>query len=68
VPRELLGKRDAAEIFHELLEHRWYLSERAGREVPLEQAVADYVDSYLRDLPDERIVLPEGDAYGIGYG
>jgi hypothetical protein len=68
VPRELLGKRDAAEIFHELLEHRWYLSERAGRELPLEQAIADYVDSHLRALPDEKVVLPEGDAYGIGYG
>ncbi len=67
VPRELLGKRDAAEIFHELLEHRWYLSERAGREVPLEDAVADYVDTVLRSLPDEKVVLA-GDDYGIGYG
>jgi hypothetical protein len=68
VPPELLGKRDAAEIFHELLEHRWYLSERAGREVPLEEAVADYVDSVLRRLPDEKVVLPDTDKYGIGYG
>jgi Domain of unknown function (DUF4032)/Lipopolysaccharide kinase (Kdo/WaaP) family len=57
VPRELRGKRDPAQLYHELLEHRWYLSERAGREVPLSQAVADYVETVLRRLPDERAVL-----------
>ena len=31
VPRELRGKLEPAEIFHEVLEHRWFLSERAGR-------------------------------------
>jgi Domain of unknown function (DUF4032)/Lipopolysaccharide kinase (Kdo/WaaP) family len=69
VPAELRGKRDAAQLYHELLEHRWYLSERAGREVPLGDAVADYVENVLRDLPDERTVLDaEGDGYGLGYG
>jgi hypothetical protein len=57
VPRELRGKRDPAQLYHELLEHRWYLSERAGREVPLKEAVTDYVESVLRRLPDERTVL-----------
>ena len=33
VPAELYGKREAAEIFHEILEHRWYLAAggRRGR-------------------------------------
>ena len=35
IPQELWGKREAAELYHELLEHRWYLSERAGRDVGL---------------------------------
>jgi hypothetical protein len=59
VPRELYGKRDAPQLYHELLEHRWYLSERAGREVSLQEAVADYVESVLRRLPDERTVLTD---------
>ena len=29
------GKLEPAEIFHEILEHRWYLSERAGSEVSI---------------------------------
>jgi len=69
VPPELRDRRDAAQLFHELLEHRWYLSERAGREVPLDQAVADYIDAVLRSLPDERrLIGAEDDAYGVGYG
>jgi Domain of unknown function (DUF4032)/Lipopolysaccharide kinase (Kdo/WaaP) family len=57
IPRELLGKRAAAEIFHELLEHRWFLSERAGRDVGLEKATQDYVERILRTAPDEKLPL-----------
>ncbi|WP_324251281.1 DUF4032 domain-containing protein, partial [Nocardioides sp. Leaf374] len=28
-PREARGKLEPAEVFHEILEHRWYLSEQA---------------------------------------
>nr|WP_240894931.1 DUF4032 domain-containing protein [Kineococcus siccus] len=57
VPRELRGKMEAAELFHEVLEHRWYLSERAGRDVGIEEAVDSYVVGVLPDKPDERAVL-----------
>ena len=57
VPPELRGKRAAAELYHELLEHRWFLSERAGRDVGLAPATADYVDQILRRAPDERLPL-----------
>ncbi|MFI9776200.1 DUF4032 domain-containing protein [Streptomyces sp. NPDC051956] len=36
-------RTDAAELYHELLEHRWYLSERAQHDIGLDAAVADYV-------------------------
>jgi Domain of unknown function (DUF4032) len=57
VPRELSGKLEPAEIFHEVLEHRWYLSERAGRDVPLPEAIRDYVDQVLAEKPDEAAVV-----------
>jgi hypothetical protein len=57
VPREMRGKLEAAELFHEVLEHRWYLSERAGRDVGLEEAVNSYVVGVLPQKPDERAVL-----------
>ena len=57
VPRELRGRLDAAQLYHEVLEHRWYASERAGREVPMDEVVASYVDEVLRDRPDEVVTL-----------
>jgi hypothetical protein len=57
VPRELAGKLEPAEVFHEVLEHRWYLSERAGRDVPLQEALRDYVEQVLSGKPDEAAVV-----------
>jgi hypothetical protein len=61
VPPELWGKREAAEVFHELLDHRWYLSQEAGRDVGLMPAVQSYVERVLRTVPDERTVFEPGD-------
>jgi hypothetical protein len=54
VPEELQEKRAAAELFHELLEHRWFLSERAGRDVGMEKATSSYVEQVLRPAADEK--------------
>ena len=62
IPGELWGKRDAAEVFHEALEHRWFLSQQAGEDVGLMPAVQAYVDDVLRHAPDERAVLEPGAA------
>jgi hypothetical protein len=50
-------RRAAAELFHEVLEHRWFMSEREGRDVDLSQAVAAYIDEVLPSAPDERTAL-----------
>jgi hypothetical protein len=39
-----------------MLEHRWYISEREGRDVGFEEAVRRYVDEVLAALPGEQIV------------
>ena len=57
VPRELAGKLEPPELFHEVLEHRWYMSERAEHDVPLEDAIRDYVKTVLPSKPDEAAVL-----------
>ena len=54
---ELRGKLEPAEIFHEVLEHRWFMSEQAGASVPFGDAVADYVANVLSAKPDEISVL-----------
>jgi tRNA A-37 threonylcarbamoyl transferase component Bud32 len=58
IPDDLRGRLEAAELFHEVLEHRWFLSEEAGRDVGLEESVASYADGILKDAPDERSVMP----------
>lgn len=57
IPRELRGKKEAPELVHEVIQHRWYSSQRAGQDVGLDWAALDYVDQYLRDAPDEAAVL-----------
>ena len=59
IPPELRGKREPAELFHELLEHRYYLSEAAGHEVDNDTAVASYLDSVLRFRPEERVIFDQ---------
>jgi tRNA A-37 threonylcarbamoyl transferase component Bud32 len=55
IPNELRGRRAAAEIFHELLEHRWFLSERAGKDVGLTQTIPSYIEKVLRPAADEKL-------------
>ncbi len=59
IPPNLWGKREAAEMFHEILEHRWYLSQQSGKDVGLLPAVRSYVDNVIQQAPDERRVLEE---------
>ncbi|BCL24793.1 DUF4032 domain-containing protein [Streptomyces tuirus] len=47
VPLELRGAMDPAEIYHQLLEHRWYLSERAQHDIGLDAVVEDYIRTVL---------------------
>jgi hypothetical protein len=55
IPPDQRGKLEPAEFFHEILVHRWYLSERAGHEVKLFDVARDYVATQLGAKPEERI-------------
>jgi len=57
VPDSLWIALPAAEIFHQVLEHRWFLSEKAGKDVGIDEAVRDYVKRVLPTQPPERVVL-----------
>jgi hypothetical protein len=57
IPQELHGRRAAAQVFHELLDHRWYLSEQAGRDVGMDEAVHSYIENVLRPAPEERVIV-----------
>lgn len=57
IPRELKGKLEPAEVFHQMLEHRWFLSQNENRDVPLAEAVSSYIDTVLRHRRDEATVI-----------
>jgi hypothetical protein len=53
VPPDLVGKLQPAELYHQILEHLWFMSEAAGGDVGLGEAVTSYVRDVLTPLPDE---------------
>jgi Domain of unknown function (DUF4032)/Lipopolysaccharide kinase (Kdo/WaaP) family len=59
VPPELHGRRQAAEIFHEILQHRWYMSEQQSTDAGLMAAVRSYIHDVLEHAPEERVRMEE---------
>jgi hypothetical protein len=64
VPMDLRAKLEPAELYHEMLEHRWFLSERAGAEISVEEAAQSYVNTVLRELPDEEVAVSAMESMG----
>jgi Domain of unknown function (DUF4032)/Lipopolysaccharide kinase (Kdo/WaaP) family len=57
VPKQLSGKLEPAEVLHQVLEHRWYLSENESRSVPLPEALESYLQTILPQRRDEDQVI-----------
>ncbi|HEX6366267.1 MAG TPA: DUF4032 domain-containing protein, partial [Agromyces sp.] len=62
IPTDLRGKLEPAEVFHELLEHRWFMAQQAGHDIPLAEAVSSYVNTVLRHRRDEAMIAPDSGA------
>ena len=57
IPFDLRAKLEPAEVFHQVLEHRWYMSQARGRSVPLAEVLTSYIDDVLRHRRDEATVM-----------
>ena len=57
IPRELAGKLEPAQLYHEYLEHRWYMAQQAGHDIPREEALASYITNILQSKRDEAVLL-----------
>ncbi|MGA1812715.1 MULTISPECIES: DUF4032 domain-containing protein [unclassified Frondihabitans] len=57
IPRDLRGRLEPAEVFHQLLEHRWYQSQAENRDVPIAEALTSYINEVLRHRRDEQMVI-----------
>jgi hypothetical protein len=61
VPAALRSRLAPPEIFHEILEHRWYMSEAAGRDVGTTAAARSYFDTVLPAVPQPLTSADEGE-------
>jgi hypothetical protein len=52
IPADLRGRLAPAEVFHEVMEHRWYMSELAGRDVGTTAAARSYFERVLPKAPE----------------
>jgi hypothetical protein len=52
IPAGLRDRLAPPEVFHEILEHRWYLSEQAGHDVGTTAAVQSYFATVLPQVPE----------------
>jgi hypothetical protein len=59
VPVELRGRVEPAQMFHEILEHRYYLGEQAGSDPGLDFATQEYISKLLPFRTDSGTSAPE---------
>jgi len=57
IPYDLRAKLEPAEVFHQVLEHRWYMSQAQGRSVPLAEVLTSYINDVLRHRRDEATIM-----------
>ena len=67
IPDELRAKLEPAEVFHEVIEHKWFLSEQVGRDVGVEEAVESYMTDVLPAAPDELRVFSDAEEAADGW-
>lgn len=57
IPPELSSKLEPAQVFHEVLEHRWYLGQQRQSNVPLDEVIEDYLRNVMPTKRDEAVLL-----------
>ncbi len=61
IPGQQRGKLVDAEIYHQVLDHLWFMSEKAGKDIGLADATQNYIETVLTVLPEERTLLTSDD-------
>ncbi len=59
IPAELRDRLPDAEVFHEVLEHRWLMSEAAGKDIGTTVAMKDYLATILPEVPSDLTLTPQ---------
>lgn len=59
IPREYRSQIEPAQFFHEVLDHRWFLAEKAGHDVPMAEAVRSYIKNVLPQYKLDAAVMDD---------
>ncbi len=57
IPKHMTGRLEPAEIYHQVLEHRWYMAQNEGREVSNTEAVNSYITNVLAHRREEEALI-----------
>ncbi len=57
IPEDLRGRLEPAELYHQILEHRWYMAEEAGHDISFADAIASFINDVLPNAPVEELVI-----------
>ena len=68
IPAEHRARLEPVEVFHEVIEHKWYLSEKEGCDVGFDRALSAYLDWVLPRSADERQLVVDTNEGYIGWG
>jgi len=68
IPEEHRARLEPVEVFHEVIEHKWYLSETEGQDVGVDRALTAYLSTVLPRSAAEKEVLTDPKEGWIGFG
>jgi hypothetical protein len=68
IPDEHRARLEPVEVFHEVIEHKWYLSEKEGHDVGVDRALESYLSTVLPRAPAEKQVFEDVSDGWIGFG
>ena len=57
IPAEFRSQIQPAQFFHEVLDHRWFMAERVGHDVSMQDAVTSYIKNVLPQYKMDKRVL-----------
>jgi hypothetical protein len=57
IPKHMTGKLEPAEIYHQVLEHRWFMAQNQKREVDSTEAVNSYITNVLAHRREEEALI-----------
>jgi len=57
VPPQMRAKFTPAQLYYEILQYRWKISEESGQDIGIRSAADDYIEKILGSKPDERAII-----------